>query len=206
MEVVDMAANDQSAEELADNADFTEYTTPDKRVGILTAAAMVFLGEVFFPGVTGWFYTRATTDLVGLFQDSLPEILFLVVMVAVHECIHYGAGLMQGHSPQFGVRWMEFFWGLKEPAPYVVTLNEYISRDENIAVLIAPLVIIDAIAVVVFLLSPSSIESHYAALALVVNTSSSMQDLYNVVRVSIMPEGTEYINVEQEDLRTFYRR
>ena len=201
-----MAASDQSVEALTNDPHFTEYTTPDERIGVLAAIATLALGEVFFPGVTVWFYEQATTDLVGLFLKSLPEILFLIGMVAVHECIHYGAGWMQGHSPQFGVRWMDFFWGLKEPAPYVVTLEEYISRGENITVLIAPLVIIDAIAVVVFLLSPSPTVSHYAALVLVVNTGSSMQDFYNVVRILGMPAETEYINVEQGDLRTFYRR
>lgn len=193
-----------SVEDLTQDPEFSEYTTPGRLIGVLTLVVGLVLGETLFPGMILWFYERATADLIGLFLAHLPEVIFLVGMVVVHECIHYGAGQALGHSPRFGVKWVEFFWVIKEPTPHVVTLNEYISRNENIIALGAPLVIIDAAALLVFLLPLSPAATYYAMIVLVVNTASSMQDFYNVVQLFGMPADTQYINLGKDGLRTFY--
>jgi hypothetical protein len=86
----------------------------------------------------------------------------------------------------------------------VATFDEHISRQENISSLIAPLLVIDAIALIALLpVFPASV-IYYAKIALVVNTAASMQDVYNVARLLKMEEGTQFINVAGEKIRSFY--
>ena len=77
-------------------------------------------------------------------------------------------------------------------------------RRDNIATLIAPLVTIDALALVGLLpMLPSSV-THFAKAVLVISSAGSIQDVYNVVRIRGMAEGTRFINVENGGTRTFY--
>jgi len=185
-------------------SDYTEYTVPEKKLVAVVLFLTFALGEVFFPGVTLWFYQQVNQDLGALIEISAQELLFLAGMVAVHEAIHYLVGWKQGHSPEFGIRLIDSFWILKEPTPYVATFDEHISRQENISSLIAPLLVIDAIALIALLpVFPASV-IYYAKIALAINTAASMQDVYNVVRLLKMEEGTQFINVAGEKIRSFY--
>lgn len=181
-----------------------EYETPDKAISAGTVLATIVLGEVFFPGVLGWFIEQANSDLIGLVRVSVDEILLIGAMVVVHEGIHYTVAAWLGYSPKAGVKFFETPWRIKEPSPYVVVLNELIPRNDNIAMLIAPLLVINAFAFVGILSSFSPIVGHYAAVILVVNTGASLSDVYNVSRVIRLDSGTEFINIEDDGIQTFY--
>lgn len=185
-------------------SEYKEYTIPEKRILGFVLFFTFALGELFFPGSTLWLYNQVNTDLVGLTERSVHELLFITGMVAVHEAIHYLVGRKQGHSPTFGIRLLDSIWFLKEPTPYVATFNEHITRNENITSLIAPLLVIDAIALVSLLPMFPATVIYYAKIALVVNTASSMQDVYNVVRLFGMSEEAKFINVLEDEIRSFY--
>jgi len=184
--------------------EYVEYIVPEQRIVLLVVALTIGLGEAFFPGVIVWFYNIVSQSLSNLVIVSFEEILFIGVMTLVHESIHYLVARSQGYNPQAGIRFYDSFFGIKEPSPYIVVLNERISRNNNIAMLIAPLLVIDAIALAGLLpLFPAYI-TFFAKIALVVNTASSMQDVYNVFRLLKMDEKTQFINIIEEDVRTFY--
>ncbi|WP_370457907.1 DUF3267 domain-containing protein [Haloarcula sp. JP-Z28] len=87
----------------------------------------------------------------------------------------------------------------------VVDLNEFvITRNENIIVLATPLFVIDAIALIALILQLPPVVNYYARIVLVANTTSSMQDVYNVVRLAAMPGDAQFINVFDESVRSFY--
>ena len=183
---------------------YVEYIIPEKWIVGLVLALTIGLGETFFSGVVIWFFNRVSNDLNNLVMASLDEVLFIVGMIAVHEGIHYVVALRQGHTPTGGIRFVKSFYGIREPVPYVIVLNKHISRNQNIAMLIGPLLVIDAIALIGLLpIFPASV-AYFAKIVLVVNTASSMQDVYNVVRLWTMEEGTQFINIMEDDVRSFY--
>lgn len=185
-------------------SEYQEYTIPEKWILGLVLALTFVLGELFFPGSALWLYTQVNNDLTGLIESSAHELLFITGMVAVHETIHYFMGWKHGHNPTFGIRLLDSVWILKEPTPYVATFNEHITRNENITSLIAPLFVIDAIALISLLpIFPATV-TYYAKIALVVNTASSMQDVYNVARLIRMSEEAKFINVIEDEIRSYY--
>ncbi|WP_224450589.1 DUF3267 domain-containing protein [Haloprofundus salilacus] len=184
--------------------DYLEYDVPEKWIVGLVLLLVVGLGEFFFPGVVGWFFVTVGNGPTGFVMVSLDELLFLVGMIVVHEAIHYVAALRQGYNPTAGVRLIDSFYGIKEPSPYIIVLNEHISRKHNLVMLIAPLLVINAIALLGLLPIFPVFAAYYAKIALVANTASSMQDVYNFVRLWTMDEGTQFINVEEDEIRSFY--
>lgn len=156
--------------------EYVEYIVPEQRIILVVLALTIGLGEALFPGVTVWFYNTLNEGLIHFLTVSVDEILFLAGLVLVHESIHYLAALKQGYRPQAGIRLYESFYFIKEPSPYVVVLDEHIPRNHNLVMLSAPLLIINATALVALLpIFPPQV-TYYAKIALVVNTASSIQD------------------------------
>jgi hypothetical protein len=191
-------------EVLNDDPGWIEYTIPERKIPLVVLITLVVLGELFFPGVTVWFVENAGRDLGELLLIIAPKLGVLVAMTAIHEGIHYLVSKRQGRSPQFGITLQKTLWLLKEPIPYVVTLQERIPRNEMIKALIAPLIVIDAIALGALLLPLSGDVIYYVKLILVVNTAGSMQDLYNVIRLFRLPGEAIFVNVDDGEIRTFY--
>lgn len=185
-------------------SEFHEYNVPEKLIGVGTFLLMVGIGEALFPGAVGWYIDGVSNDLVGLLTVSLDEIFLISVMIVVHEGIHYAVGTVQGYSPKAGVRFVKHIHGIKEPSPYVVVLDEFISREENLAMLAAPLVVINGAAIVALLPVFPEAVAHYAKVVLVVNTAASLQDIYNVVRIWTFEKGTLFFNTLGEEFQTDY--
>lgn len=183
--------------------EYVEYISPEQWLYVLVLALTIGLGEFFFPGVIGWLI-NGVRQLPNLLLVSVEELLFILGLYAIHEWIHYIVALKLGYSPKAGLRFFETIFGIKEPSPYIVVLNEHISRNHNILMLIAPLVVIDAISLIGLLPIFPAYIPYFAKIALIVNSASSMQDVYNVVRRWTMDEGTQFINVMQDDLRSYY--
>lgn len=199
-----MSDIDHSLESFEDSPKYEEYLIPEKMLSASVLLLTVLLGELFFPGVVSWFYNGVKDNLVGIALDSLNELLFVGCMIAVHESIHYAVAVARGYDPDIGVRLVNSYWGIKEPSPYIVVLEEFLSRDDNIVMLVFPLLVLDGFAMVGLLPIFPAIVAYYAKIVLVVNTAFSIGDLYNVVRLLRMPPETRFINLQGEDLRTFY--
>lgn len=199
-----MSDTDHSLESFEDSAEYEEYLIPEKLLSGSVLILTILLGELFFPGVISWFYNGGKDNLVGIALDSVNELLFVGCMIAAHEMIHYAVAVSRGYDPDIGVRLVDSYWGIKEPSPYIVVLDEFLSRDDNIIMLVFPLLVLDGIAVIGMLPIIPAVVAYYAKIVLVVNTAFSIGDLYNVVRLLRMPSETRFINQQGEDLRTFY--
>lgn len=193
-----------NAQSLTADPNWSEYTIPERMIAVTGTVMLVTLSDLFFPGEIIQLITDFKQDPVSVLVNVAPEIGFVVLLIAIHEVIHYTVAWVSGQSPEFGLRFQKTFWLLKEPVPYVVALEQRISRNENIFALIGPLVVINTLAVGVLLLSVSDAANHFARLALVVNTAGSVQDLYNVVQLLRFPKTTDFVNLVDDEIRTFY--
>lgn len=184
--------------------EYVEYIVPERRIVLLVLALTIGLGETFFSGVIVWFYNTVSQSFTNFVIVSLEELFFIGGMILVHESIHYLVARKQGYNPQAGIRFFDGFFGIKEPSPYIVVLNEHIPRNHNLAMLITPLLVIDAVALVGFLPIFPAYIAFFAKITLVVNTASSIQDVYSVFRLLKMDEETQFINIMEDDVRSFY--
>lgn len=187
-----------------------EYHTSFPIVLVVNFALLAALAEVFFPGVVPAILASIPFS-VGEFVEFLSSnpsqvtefIMFSVVLVAVHELVHVAAHKVNGFDYSYGVTWV-WLWKLPNPVPYVVVLDDPLTRSENIRGLLAPLVVLTAIGVVGLLPVFPEIVTYYAKVLLVVNTAGSSGDIYNSVKVARYAPGTLFLNVESErGIRTF---
>ena len=183
---------------------YHEYHVPEKQLQVGTLGLILVLGEFLFPGIVGWFVSVFPENPISFVRESISEVVVILGAIAVHESIHYLESKRRGYSPEFGIQINETVYFLPEVSPYVISIGQYMVRRDNIATLIAPLVTIDALALVGLLpMLPSSV-THFAKVVLVISSAGSIQYVYNVVRIRGMAEGTRFINVENGGIRTFY--
>lgn len=187
-----------------------EYHTSFPTVLVLNFVLLAVFAEVFFPGVLQDFLA-ALPFSAGEFVEFISEnrsrvagfLVFSVVLVAVHELIHVAAHTVNGFDHSYGVTWV-WLWKLPNPVPYVVVLDDPLTRSENIMGLLAPLVVLTAIGLVGLLPVFPAIVTYYAKVLLVVNTAGSSGDIYNSVKVARHAPGTLFLNVTSESgIRTF---
>lgn len=188
--------------------DPTEYHRNDYFVAFLSFVLLVGLTELFFPGVIEWIIGALLTNADRFVDRNAGRIVgvfgLVAVLVPVHEGVHYLASKRLGYSPRFGFR-VNWLVVIPQPTPYVVTVDEYFDRWSDIIVLIAPLVVIDAIALVGLIPVFPPAVGRVSKLVLILNTASSGADMYNATRVLLSPPGTRFINCfDDGELRTFY--
>lgn len=183
-----------------------EYTLNNWILGILQVGLLIGTVRVLFPGVLSSLLSNLPYSVGEIIQylhqhGSLILILgsAILTMVLVHEGIHYVAGLWCNHDPEFGFKFYLQFGIFPELNPYVVTLDEFINKRENIIVLAAPLVVLDTLALIGMLLpaTPSLVE-YLCRVVLVANTSFSVMDIYNVVKVASVRQGTLFRNYDSD--------
>jgi len=143
-------------------------------------------------------------DFIGLFTALSDEFVFVIAVILIHEYIHYAVGRALDYEPDFGIALKNTIWVIKEPAPYVVIIEEFVSRDENMLVLIAPFLLISGTALAFLLVPTPASVTHYAGAAFVFNTAGSMGDIYNCAQLLSYSQDTEFVNVEDNGIRTFY--
>ncbi len=187
-------------------ANYQRYTFREWVSFVCHALVVVVLAAALFPGIwsTAVFLSSLPTDAAVLrFATLVPEFGVALLVVGAHEAIHYLACARFDKEPQFGFRWGSFL-GIPEPMPYIVSLRHHLSRSEILVTFLAPLLVIDALALVVILTSVSPAFDHFARVVLLVNTASATRDIHNAVNVLRFPNGTKFINVVREDVETFY--
>lgn len=192
-------------EEFENKTEYREYTTPDRLVSAVALLVMVVLSFPVFPGWVEWFLSF-DSDYIGLLTALSDEIVFIIAITLIHEYIHYAVGRALDYEPDFGIALKNTLWLIKEPAPYVVIIEEFVSRDENMLVLIAPFLLISGTAFALLIVPIPAWVIHYAGAAFVFNTAGSMGDIYNCAQLLSHPQDTEFVNVEDDGIRTFYSR
>jgi hypothetical protein len=103
----------------------------------------------------------------------------LVVVLFLHEGIHGLVGKITGYKPIFGV----------EPPLVFTTFNERISRNHLIAIAIAPLIILDIAAIVLYQTTPLRL---FANLCFTVNTIGALGDIWIVSRL-LKHDGSTWV-------------
>jgi len=100
----------------------------------------------------------------------VPMLIAIVAVLPIHELVHAGAVLAVGGRPRFGA-------GFKSGMPvlWVTYPGQRVSRDAALAIALAPLMLIDVVGVALICWQPSWT---WAAVAIVVNTSGAIGDLW----------------------------
>ena len=187
-----------------------EYTIPNRAIALVQIPLFVAVTSLLFPGFltevtdatmsgTLWNYLSAhTTQVLGV-------VVFTAGMVVAHEYIHYLVSRALGLNPKFGFRF-EWSFGIPEPNPYVVTVDTLIDRRQNLIVLSAPLIALNAVALVALALGIHPTINYLAGVTLVLNTTFSIVDIYNTLRVATHAKGTKFENLvtEDGDIVTYY--
>lgn len=119
-------------------------------------------------------------------------IVLSILTLGAHEATHYGIARLLGLDPNF--EWDDFVI-LKNPS--VVIETQGIKRWENLAMLSAPLVIIGAICLVI-MGSTGGVMRGSAAFVLLINSAGAGLDIYHILRILVMPTGTQYANFRKE--------
>lgn len=187
-----------------------EYHTPFPTVIAMNLGLLSVLAEFFFPGVVPEFLAIvpfSAGDLASFLSGNLSQVtsfvVFAVVLVVVHELLHAAAHKVNGFDYSYGVKWI-WTWKLPNPVPYIVVLDDPLTRSDNITGLITPLVVLTVVGVVGLLPVFPPVVSYYAKVLLVLNTAGSSGDIYNSIKVARYPPGTLFRNVNFDDgIRTF---
>jgi putative zincin peptidase len=130
---------------------------------LILIAAMVAIAAVY--GVLGRAPISRATNLL-LFPVAL------LVTLPLHELVHAAFVVLFGGRPRFGA-------GIKGAMPYLYVTDpgRRFNRNRFIVIALAPLVLIDGVALALILIQPSW---SWAAVAFVVNTSGAIGDLWVV--------------------------
>ena len=189
-----------------------EYVLNNHLLTLGQVALLFALTYLLFPQVLRSIAVSApfsTTEIVGYTLGNINSIiyfgLFAIVLIIVHEAIHYVANQKVGLNPRFGYAIHWSFGLFPELKPYVVSTGAYISRKQNLIALASPLILIDVVALLGLLPAFSSTIEYYARVTLLLNTSLAIEDIYNSIRVSSHQSGTLFRNFDVEDnVETYY--
>lgn len=182
-----------------------DYETNNTVVSILSIALAIVTLQLFFPGAVMeavsampidygdfWQYLSQRVGLIG------ASIGVVCVMTIFHESIHYVVGTWYGHDPSFGFRIHWSFYVIPEANPYVVTLDQFIEKHEDIVILASPLIVIDLLAMIGILLSVPPIVDYLSRVVIVTNTTFSVLDIYNSLKVASTRPGTLFRNYDDD--------
>lgn len=182
-----------------------EYQVNKLVIVLLGLAAALVLGVYAFPKIDAEIgaliktiisiivdigITNSVVVLLGVFLGIFVWIFaLLAITIPVHEAVHYLAGKYLGLNPVY--RWDDSWGSLKNPS--VVAVAEGIPIPKNILMILLPFVALTVLSAVIIELTDSIIAASFA-LILLVNGSSSSQDLYHAGRLWSLPKGTLFKN------------
>lgn len=126
-------------------------------------------------------------------------LLFRWAIIPVHERIHYEMDRLMGLNPEY--LYVDFLF-LKNPG--VLAVNTGTSRGQHIPSSLAPFVII-GIASLTGVLLLDGFAAGLAAFVLTVNSAASGKDVYNVIRMLMLPNDALYASfIEDGEPRSEY--
>lgn len=119
---------------------------------------------------------------VNLVAVALPFLIAIVVTAVVHELIHGLAYRLFGHEVTYGVV-------PSMGAFYAAALGQFQTRETNVRVGAAPLLVITPVALLL-LAAPFPMVATTAYFVLVLNTAGAVGDLYALWRFRQLPADT----------------
>lgn len=133
-----------------------------------------------------------TQDLVAF---TIPFVAAIVVTVVVHEYLHGVAFRLNGYDVEYGVL-------VSKGAFFTVALAQYQRREDLFSVALAPLFLINAVAIGL-LFVPVSMVALTGLFVLILNTAGAIGDLYITWRLWRMPPETMLYDVDIDHMYAF---
>lgn len=131
---------------------------------------------------------------------ALWMLALAVLMIAIHEPLHYLGCAYHNLDPEFRISRGSF----SIPSPSVTPMTTGIKLRENALGTAPPFVGVNLLALVV-IASTDGLVAGSAAWVLLINSASSAQDLYHLYRYWKLPSATLFANWERNgELRTEY--
>jgi hypothetical protein len=188
-----------AATSTADEVVELEYWEPSRDIAFAWLAITLLLSFPVFAAF-GAIAAAAAGGRAGLSFDPLGLVVLAALTIGVfvlHEAVHGVAVLAFGRRPTFGA-------GLLHGMPYFsTTANAEFSRDEFVAIAIAPLLAISAAGIVLMLAVPGWAAWLVAPLAL--NALGAVGDL-NLALVAFRYPRRVLVKDERTGIRIFGRR
>lgn len=155
-------------------------------VGIVLFVVSAVAGGVLLLGVRAGpsVQSGGVSSVVGVVASGVVTI---GVTVVVHELVHAAVGTVLGYRVRVGV-------AVEPLSFYTVAPDQYWTRRDLLVAAVAPLALIDLVAVAVILGAPGWVAVP-AVLALMTNSVGAAADLLVVGRVVTAPPGTRFYDV-----------
>lgn len=165
--------------------------------GLQIAGLLVFLVTAAVLGYITWLLHGSPADVVISFDlTSLILVIITVgLIVVVHELVHAAVLRLMDYRVQFGFNW-------RLPGAYAAAFGQFMERNHNLWTALAPLVVINLLAVPLLAVPFFPVVS-LAFIALLVNTSGAVGDLYLAWRLLRMPRQTLLYDVSPERMLVF---
>lgn len=160
-------------------------------VPLVVSAVLVFTFGRFYHDNLG------APLVIGELPFALPSwlgMIFVLLVLPLHELIHGLAIRQCGHRPRYGVKLLVLF---------ATADGAYFRRDEFVRIALAPLVVISAAGVMLILFLPSDI-GQWIALAVALNTGGAIGDLW-MAAVVLRYDSSALIQDEEDSIRIFAR-
>ena len=135
------------------------------------------------------------TILFNLTGTAVPLLFAFLTVAVVHELLHGVAYQRYGYEVRYGVYW-------RFGAVYAAVFHQFHSREDNLRVGIAPLLIITVVCLPL-LAVPQPIIATTAFFVLVLNTGGAMGDAYALWRLYRMPRGTVMYDLNIDNMYVF---
>lgn len=119
-----------------------------------------------------------------------------VAVTVLHEFVHGVAYRVRGYEVSYGA-------APRLGAFYAAAFHQFQTRDDNVLVGLAPLVVLDAV-LAALLFAPRPLVAFAAFVGLVFNTAGAAGDLYLVARLLRMPPGTLLYDSDPTHSLVFY--
>ncbi|WP_254543389.1 DUF3267 domain-containing protein [Halomarina pelagica] len=170
-----------------------EFSYPRRRLqaaGLAATVVAIVLGTVVaaLPRGGEIEFAVETASFVGLLGS-------FVATIVVHEGVHAIAARALGYRVAFGV-------DRRLPGVYAAAFGQIVTRRDQVLIALAPLVVVDALAVALLALGDGPLVG-VGFVAFVVNTAGAVGDLYVTWRAAGLPRGSVFYDVSATEMYVF---
>ncbi len=149
--------------------------------------------------VTGWVYVvgqlRGDSFNVGAGFPLWIGLVLLLATLGLHEWLHGLPMQLVGHKPRYGVKW-------RKMVLYTTADDALFRRGEYLVVLLSPLIGITLLGMFLIAVFFTSGVAFYIALAVILNGTSSIGDLW-MTGIVLQYPSTALIRDEAEGIRIY---
>lgn len=188
-------------------ADAYQFEYP--KLLLFVSASVLLIGSVI---LYGWLLIRwqgpevlpvvfemgADEEIAIIFtlgETAVPFLFGFLTVAIVHELLHGVVYQWYGYEVSYGVYW-------RMGAVYAAVFHQFQSREDNLRVGIAPLVVLTGICLPL-LAVPHPIIATTAFFILTLNTAGAVGDIYALWRFYRMPSGTLFYDVTIHHMYVF---